>query len=167
MADLELHSVHHKTYGYLKKRSKLKIQRYSFYWKSITFCCCSVAKSYPTLCDPMDCSTPDSSVLHYHKEFAQIHVHWVSMLSNLLILCHPFSFCIQSFPVFSNHLCTTKTVLNRPQSRTICTVVLEKLLVYHWQVLSSIWKWVPHRTEMAGLGLSMLSASGISLLFLP
>ena len=26
----------------------------------------------------MDCSTPDSSVLHYLLEFAQIYVHWVS-----------------------------------------------------------------------------------------
>ena len=30
--------------------------------------CCSVAKSYLTLCDPMDCSTPGSSVLHYLLE---------------------------------------------------------------------------------------------------
>ena len=40
--------------------------------------CCSVAQSCPTLCDPMDCSTPGSPVLHYLLEFAQIHVHWVS-----------------------------------------------------------------------------------------
>ena len=39
---------------------------------------CSVAKSCPTLCDPMDCSMPDFPVLHYFLEFAQIHVHWVS-----------------------------------------------------------------------------------------
>ena len=31
--------------------------------------------SCPTLCDPVDCSKPDSSVLHYLLEFAQIHVH--------------------------------------------------------------------------------------------
>ena len=40
--------------------------------------CFSVAKSCVTLCDPMDCSTPGSSVLHCLPEFAQIHVHWVS-----------------------------------------------------------------------------------------
>ena len=28
-----------------------------------------------TLCDPMDCSTPGSSVLCYLPEFAQIHIH--------------------------------------------------------------------------------------------
>ena len=37
--------------------------------------CHSVAKSCPTLCDPMDCRTPGSSVLHYLLEFAHIHVH--------------------------------------------------------------------------------------------
>ena len=42
------------------------------------FCCCSVAQSCPTLCDPMDCSTPGFPVLHYLPEFAQTHVHWVS-----------------------------------------------------------------------------------------
>ena len=51
----------------------------SFLCKSIfksCFCCCSVAQSCLTLCDPMDCSTPGSSVLHYLLEFAQTHVHW-------------------------------------------------------------------------------------------
>ena len=38
---------------------------------------CSVAKSCPTLCDPMDCSTSGFPVLHHLPEFAQIHIHWV------------------------------------------------------------------------------------------
>ena len=59
-------------------------------------CCCLVAKSCPTLCDPMDCSMPSSSVLHCLLEFAQIHVHWVSVVSNHLILSTPF-FCLLSF----------------------------------------------------------------------
>ena len=37
-------------------------------------CCCSVSKSCLTLCDPMDCRMPGSSVLYYLLEFAQIHV---------------------------------------------------------------------------------------------
>ena len=40
-------------------------------------CCCSVAKSCPTLCHLMAYSTPGSPVLHYLPEFAQIYVHWV------------------------------------------------------------------------------------------
>ena len=38
-------------------------------------CCCSVAKSFLTLCDAMDCNTPGLLVLQYPPEFAQIHVH--------------------------------------------------------------------------------------------
>ena len=34
-------------------------------------------ESCPTPCDPTDCSTPASSVLHYFLGFAQTHVHWV------------------------------------------------------------------------------------------
>ena len=36
----------------------------------------SVAQSCPTLCDPMDCSTPGLPVHHQLLEFTQTHVHW-------------------------------------------------------------------------------------------
>ena len=43
---------------------------------SFSLCCwCSVALSYLTLCDPMDCSTPGFPVHHHLPEFAQTHVH--------------------------------------------------------------------------------------------
>ena len=32
--------------------------------------CCSVTKLCPTLCDPVDCSTPGSPILQYLPEFA-------------------------------------------------------------------------------------------------
>ena len=35
------------------------------------FCCCSVPKMCPTLCSPMDCSTPGFPVFHYLPQFAQ------------------------------------------------------------------------------------------------
>ena len=35
----------------------------------------SVAQSYPTLCDPIDCSTPGFPVRHQPSEFTQTHVH--------------------------------------------------------------------------------------------
>ena len=38
----------------------------------------SVTQSCPTLCDPMDCSTPRFPVHHQLPELAQTHVHWVS-----------------------------------------------------------------------------------------
>ena len=39
--------------------------------------CCSVTKLCLTPCNPMNCSMPGFSVLHYLPEFAQINVHWV------------------------------------------------------------------------------------------
>ena len=38
----------------------------------------SVAQSCPTLCDPMNRSTPGLPVHHQLPEFTQTHVHWVS-----------------------------------------------------------------------------------------
>ena len=70
-------------------------------------CCCSVTQSCPTLCNPMDCSTPGFPVLHCPLEFAQRHVHWLVMPSNYLILCHPILFLPSIFlriRVFSNEL---------------------------------------------------------------
>ena len=49
------------------------------------------------LCEPMDCSTPGSSVLHSLLEFAQTHVHWVSdaiQPSHLLPSPSPFAFSL-------------------------------------------------------------------------
>ena len=40
-------------------------------------CCCSVPQLCPTLCKPMNCSTPGFPVLLYFPEFAQTCVHWV------------------------------------------------------------------------------------------
>ena len=53
----------------------------------------SVAQSCPTLCDPMNCSTPGLPVHHQLPDFTQTHVHRVSdaiqpshPLSSLLLL---------------------------------------------------------------------------------
>ena len=61
-------------------------------------CCCSVTKSCPTLCDPMDCSPPGFPVHHHLSEIAQS--------CPLSRWCHPtisssvtrFPSCHQSFP---------------------------------------------------------------------
>ena len=36
-----------------------------------------MAQLCPTLCDPMDCSTPGFPVLHHLSELAQTHIHWI------------------------------------------------------------------------------------------
>ena len=53
--------------------------------------------SYLTLCDPINCSTPCSPVLHYLLEFAQTHVHWVGdaiQPSHPLLPPFPFAFSL-------------------------------------------------------------------------
>ena len=44
-------------------------------WQEYTDQIRSVAQSCPTLCDPMDCSTPGLLVHHQLLEFTQTHVH--------------------------------------------------------------------------------------------
>ena len=61
-------------------------------------CCCSVTKLYLTLCNPMDCSTPGSPVLHHLPEFAQTHVHRINDAIQPSHPVTPFSSCPQSFP---------------------------------------------------------------------
>ena len=68
-----------------------------------------VAQSCPTLWGPMDCSTPGFPVLHHLPEFAQTHVHWVSMPSNHLILCCPLLLLPSIFP--SNRVFSKESVL--------------------------------------------------------
>ena len=46
--------------------------------KPVKMCCYLVTQSYPTLCNPMDCSMPGFPVLHHLPELAQTHVHGVS-----------------------------------------------------------------------------------------
>ena len=43
----------------------------------VQYCCCSVAKLCPTLCNPTDCNTAGFSVLYHFLEFAHTYFHWV------------------------------------------------------------------------------------------
>ena len=65
----------------------------------------SVTQLCPTLCDPMDCSTPGFPVHRQLPELAQTLIHQVSMPSNHFILCHPCLLLPSIFPsvrVFSS-----------------------------------------------------------------
>ena len=58
-----------------------------------------VAQLCPTLCDPMDCSTPGSPVLHHLPEFAQTQCpssRWCHPTTSSSVV--PFLSCLQSFP---------------------------------------------------------------------
>ena len=62
----------------------------------------SVAQSCPTLCDPMNRSTPGLPVHHQLPEFTQTHIHQVSdaiqLFHPLPLILVPFSSCTQSLP---------------------------------------------------------------------
>ena len=64
-----------------------------------------VTQSYPTLCDPMDCSALGFLVHHQLQQLARTHVYQVSGAIHHLILCHPLLLLPSIFPsirIFSN-----------------------------------------------------------------
>ena len=68
-------------------------------------CCCSVTKSCPTLCDPMNCSTPGFPVFDISWSLLKLMSIGSVMLSNHLILCCPLLLLPSVFPsirVFSS-----------------------------------------------------------------
>ena len=64
----------------------------------------SVAQSCPTLCDPLDCSTPGFPAHHQLPELAQTHVHLVSKPIQPFHPIIPFYSCLQSFPALGSFL---------------------------------------------------------------
>ena len=59
----------------------------------------------PTLCSPMDCSTPGFPVLYHLPEFVQTHFHWVGdaiQPSHSLSSPSPLAPVLPSIKVFSN-----------------------------------------------------------------
>ena len=63
----------------------------------------SVTQSHPTLCNPMDCSTPGRPVITNSRSLLKLMSIELVMPSNHLILCHPLLLPPSIFPsIFSN-----------------------------------------------------------------
>ena len=60
----------------------------------------SVAQSCPTLCDPVNCSTPGLPVHHKLLEFTQTHAHWVG---DAIKSSHPLASPSPPGPNLSQH----------------------------------------------------------------
>ena len=58
----------------------------------------SVAQSWPTLCDPTDCSTPGLPVHHQLRSLLKLMAIELVMPSNHLILCRPLLLLPSIFP---------------------------------------------------------------------
>ena len=92
------------------KFTKFMYKTNESYWLD-HYCCCLVAQSCPTLCNPMDCSPPGSSV------------HGISQASSLEW------FAISFFRASST-----------PRNWT-CISCIDRQILYHWAIRKWKWKW--------------------------
>ena len=82
---------------------KNSMTRAVLYYASL--CCCSVAKSCPTLCNPVDCSKPGFLSFTISRSWLKLMSIEFVILSNHLIFCCPLLLLPSVFPsirVFSN-----------------------------------------------------------------
>ena len=88
----------------LPRQSKLPVVVGWVFQLQISQSVSSVAQSCPTLCDPMDCSTPGFSVNHQLPEPTQTHIH-PRRCHPIVSSCDPLLLLPSIFPsirVFSN-----------------------------------------------------------------
>ena len=72
-----------------------RLQRQTWVETNVAWCCCLVAQSCPTLCDPRDCSPPDSSV---HGILQARILEWVAIpFSRIVWPAEPQIFIFSSF----------------------------------------------------------------------
>ena len=76
---------------------------------AVNYCCCSVAKSCLTLCNPRNHSMPVFPVLQYLPELAQTHVHWVSDAFQPFHPCCTLVFLPSIFPSIRIFNCRVHT----------------------------------------------------------
>ena len=81
LSEFVLPSVHFLSLRYALDFS---LHLYNYSYQSFS----SVAQSCLTLCDPMDCSTPDLPVNHQLLEFTKTHIH---LVSDTIQPSHPLS----------------------------------------------------------------------------
>ena len=72
------------------------------FWSLFIICCCSVTQPCPTLCNPMDWSTPSFPVLIVSQSLLKLLSDELVMPCNRIILCHPLLLLPQSFPVLGS-----------------------------------------------------------------
>ena len=102
----------------------------------------SVARSCPTLCDPMDCSTPGLPAHHQLPELTQTHVHWVGDAIQPpypLSSPSPLPSIFPSIRVFPNvnTLHQVATVLELQLPHQSFQWIIRTDFLYNWPVWSS------------------------------
>ena len=95
-----------------------------------------VAQSCPTLCDPMDCSTPGLPVHHHLPEFTQTHVHWVD---DAIQPSHPVSFPSPSALILSQHQDLFQLVGSSHQVAEVLELQLQRQSIFG---VDFLWDWL-------------------------
>ena len=102
----------------------------------------SVSHLCPTVCNPMDWSTPRLPVHHQLPEFTEIHVHWVS---DAIQPSHPLSSPSPPALNLSHHQGLFKWVNSSHQAA--------KVLEFHMQSIScKMLGWMKHKLESSCRG---------------
>ena len=97
----------------------------------------SVTQSCPTLCDPMNRSTPGLPVLHQLMEFIQTQVHWVG---DAIQLSHPLPSPSPPAPNPSQHQDLSQWVNSSH----------EVAKVLEFQLQHQSFQWTPRTDELVG-----------------
>ena len=113
---------------------------------------CSVAKSCPTLCKPMNCRTPDFPVLYHLLEFAQTHVHWAIQPSHPLLpplppalsLSHDFNCEIKRYLLLARKAMTNLDIVLKSRDITLPTKVCIMVNAFS---SSQVWMWEVEQKE--------------------
>ena len=116
-----------------------------------------VAQSCPTLCDPMNCSTPGLPVHHQFSEFTPAHIHWVN---DAIQPSHPLS--SPSPPAFD--FSQNQSLFQWVSSSHQVAKVLE-LQLQHQSSMNEYWKliscWIDWFNLCAVQGLSRAFSSAL------
>ena len=117
----------------------------------------SVVQSCPTLCDPMDCSTPGLPVNCQLPEFTQIHVHWVSDT------IQPSGPLFSPSPAFNlyQHQGLFKWASSSHQVAKVLEFQLQHPFKEYWVLSKNIQDWFP----LGWTGWISLQSKGLSRVF--
>ena len=99
----------------------------------------SVAQSYPTLCNPMDCSTPGLPVHHQLPEVTQTHVHCVG---DAIQPSHPLLSPSPSAPNPSQHQGLFQWVSSSHQVAKVLELQLQHQSFQWISRVDFLWDWL-------------------------
>ena len=133
--------------------------------------CCSVVQSWPTLCDPTDCSMPGLPVLHHLPELAQtlcpLSLWYHPTISSVI----PFSSCLQSFPASGSFLMSQRFTSGGQSIRVSASASVPPINIQGWFPLglTGLTPWSPRDSQESSPTpqFKSINSSALSFLYHP